>query len=178
MDLQAKRTKLAAEFEELRGKIEMLSAAQENRKLIAKGAVAGELVNILKADLPRTEEFQSPRDVDWSFGDNKVRVNGTAHFSESSQVFLRHAFHLALLSASAKHPLFRVPRLLILDGIEDGGMELERGHNLQLLILALSESLEVEHQIIVGTSQVAPQLNVSELIVGRIYSADAKSLAV
>ena len=45
------------------------------------------------------------------------------------------------------------------DGTSDpGGLELERNHHFQELIVEVSEASEVDHQLIFATSQIAPAL--------------------
>ena len=177
-DLQSKRATLEARKSALQDKILFLENKDEAIKTEASLSVANELVSLLRADLPRQEEFISASEVDWSFGDNRVIVNGHTQFSESSMVILKHCFHLALLAASAKHEFFRVPRFLLLDGIEDGGQEIERSHHLQELVVKLSKSLPADHQIIFATSQIAPSLHDSDLVVGKASTVDDKTLAI
>lgn len=177
-ELQNKRANLEARKSELQDKILFLENRDEAVKAEAMLSVANELVSLLRADLPRQEEFISAAAVDWSFGDNRVSVNGHTQFSESSMVILKHCFHLALLAASTKHEFFRVPRFLLLDGIEDGGQEIERSHHLQGLVVELSKSLPANHQIIFATSQIAPSLQDSDLVVGKASTVDDKTLAI
>lgn len=177
-DLQSKRVILETRKRELQDKILFLQNKDESVKAEARRSVANELVNLLRADLPRQEEFISAAAVDWSFGDNRVIVNGNTQFSESSMVILKHCFHLALLAASTRHEFFRVPRFLLLDGIEDGGQEIARSHHLQELVVKLSESLPADHQIIYATSQIAPSLQDSDLVVGKVSTVDDKTLAI
>jgi len=177
-DLQSKRSSLEARKGELQDKILFLENQDEAVKDEAKHAIVNELVNLLRADLPRQEEFINATNVDWSFGENRVVVNGHTQFSESSMVILKHCFHLALLAASTKHEFFRVPRFLLLDGIEDGGQEIERSHHLQELVVKLSESLPACHQIIFSTSQIAPSLQDSKLVVGKASTVSDKTLAI
>lgn len=177
-DLQNKRANLEARKSQLQDKIVLLENQDEAVKGEAKLSIANELISLLRADLPRQEEFISATNVDWSFGDNRVIVNGHTQFSESSMVILKHCFHLALLAASTKHEFFRIPRFLLLDGIEDGGQELERSHHFQELVVRLSESLPAAHQIIFSTSQIAPSLQDSDLVVGKASTVDDKTLAI
>jgi len=177
-ELTAKREALGAELERLRTTIETLTTAEVRRKADARHSVAVELIRLLRADLPRVAEFQNAEHVEWSFADNRISVNGSENFSESSTVILRHSFHLALLFASTKREYFRVPRFLILDGIEDGGLELPRSHHFQRLIVDMSAAIEVEHQIIYATSQIAPELEKPALVVGRAFTTADKSLDV
>lgn len=177
-DLQNKRAALEARKSDLQDRILFLENKDEAVKGDARLAVANELISLLQADLTRQEEFISAVAVDWSFSDNRVTVNGNTQFSESSMVILKHCFHLALLAASTKHQFFRVPRFLLLDGIEDGGQEIERSHHLQELVVSLSEALPADHQIIFATSQIAPSLRDSGLVVGKASTVNDKTLAI
>ncbi len=177
-DLQSKRSALEARKRELLDQITAFENQNENLKSVARLKIADALVRVLKADLPRQEEFISAAAVDWNFGQNRVSVNGHTQFSESSMVVLKHSFHLALLIASTQVPTFRVPRFLLLDGIEDGGQEISRSHHLQELIAEVSGSLTSTHQIIFATSQIAPSLAGSALVVGKNSTADSKTLSI
>ena len=56
-------------------------------------------------------------------------------------------------------------------------MEPERSHNFQRLVRELSETSEVEHQVILFTSMIAPELErESALLVGPHYTHDNKTL--
>lgn len=177
-DLQNSRATLEARKRELQDNILFFENKDEAIKAEARLSVANELIRLLRADLPRQEEFIHAASVDWSFGDNRVIVNGHTQFSESSMVILKHCFHLALLAASTKHEFFRIPRFLLLDGIEDGGQEIERSHHLQELVVQLSASLPADHQIIFSTSQIAPTLQDSDLVVGKASTVDDKTLSI
>ena len=178
LELQKQKNDLAARISELTTEIEKYAFAQESRKRDAKYAIATELKTLLRLDLQRQDEFINAEEVDWSFSENKVTVNGSTNFSESSMVILRHSFHLALLVASAKNSFFRIPRFLILDGIEDGGIELPRSYHFQKLIIETSKSLSTEHQIIFATSQINPELDHNDFVIGRPFTTENKSLSI
>jgi hypothetical protein len=177
-DLQSKRAGLEERKRVLLDLIAAIQNEDEESKSLARLKIAEALVRLLKADLPRQDEFISASAVDWDFGRNRVTVNGNTQFSESSMVILKHCFHLALLIASTQVPTFRVPRFLLLDGIEDGGQEIERSHHLQELIAEVSDSLTSTHQIIFATSQIAPSLATSSLVVGKESTVDNKTLSI
>ena len=120
-----------------------------------------------KEDFDRQTEFAEAESIGIDFAANRVTIDGQAHFSASSMVFARHAFHLALLMSSLEKDYFRYPRLLILDGIEDGGMEPERSYNFQRIIAKSSVNSTVAHQIIMTTMSVCPELDDEKYIVGR-----------
>lgn len=176
--LQAERAQLEKRRAELSDIILTIQSGDEDAKARIEKAIFDELIYLLRNDIPRQDEFINASAVGWSFGQNRVSVNGQTQFSESSMVVLKHCFHLSLLAASAKIDAFRYPRFVLLDGIEDGGQETERSHSLQRLIVSVSESLPSSHQIIFATSQIAPDLATNSLVVGKASSVDEKTLAL
>lgn len=169
---------IEADLEWIRGRIDAVNREQSNRQQMAYLSVANNLKFILRSDLYREDVFANADIINIDFAANQLSIDGQKQFSASSMVFLRHAFHLALLLASLQNKYFRYPRLLILDGIEDGGMETERSYNFQNIISQISQSTEVAHQIIMTTTNVAPELDKDEYIVGRKFTHDQKSLEI
>lgn len=176
-ELQEMRDRLNNELSNINSTIEKLHFAQESRKALVAFEISTTLARLLRLDLPRTKEFQEAENVQFSFVDNFISVNGATHFSESSTVVLRHLFHLALLSVATRLDFIRLPRFLILDGIEDGGMELERSHRLQKIIVDECATFKSEYQLIFATSQIDPALEIDDLVAGRSFTKDSKSLA-
>lgn len=174
--LQERRDELQQSIHQLDTTIETLTHAQEIRKRKVALEISQATSRLLKLDLYRQEEFKSAEVVRFSFEDNQVSVDGSTRFSESSTVVLRHLFHLALLTASTSVQEMRFPRFLMLDGIEDGGIELPRAYRLQEIIAAECDSYEVDFQVIMATSQIAPSLDSDRYVVGRRYSEDRRAI--
>ncbi|WLI10669.1 MULTISPECIES: hypothetical protein [Pseudomonas] len=149
-----------------------LERKQEKRKREVSAKLSENMVALLKKDLHLQPGFINASAVDFSFIDNTVLVNGSRNFSESSAVVLRHVFHLALLKTSTELPYMRVPRFMMLDGIDDGGMEKERSHNLQALIVSECEKIGVPFQVIYATSEINPEFQDGELVVGRYFNPE------
>lgn len=166
------------DLELIRGRIHAVNIQQKDRKNTAYLSVAENLKIILKKDLLRQEEFANAEEIDIDFGANELTIDRNKYFSASSMVFLRHSFHLALLLSSLQIDYFRYPRLLIIDGIEDGGMEPDRSHNFQRIIAYHSSASEVEHQIIMTTTNVSPELDTEAYVVGRKFTPLEKSINI
>jgi len=177
-DLQARRSALTEELARLEERIEAFKQRQESRKRDVASAIDAAMVRLLKLDLPLTPQFVDARNATFSFTDNSVSVNGTRNFSESSAVVLRHIFHLALLTASTQKAYLRVPRFVMLDGIDDGGMEETRSHKLQEIIVNECETYEVDYQLIFATKNINPAYEGSDLVSGRLFGPEARSLDV
>lgn len=174
--LQEMRDELQNSIIQLDTTIETLIHAQEIRKRKVALEISQATSRLLKLDFYRQEEFKTAEVVRFSFEENQISIDGSTRFSESSTVVLRHLFHLALLTASTNMQEMRFPRFLMLDGIEDGGIELPRAHRLQEIIAAECESYEVDFQVIMATSQIAPSLDSDRYVVGRRYSEDRRAI--
>ncbi|MCW6540284.1 AAA family ATPase [Yersinia ruckeri] len=177
-ELQKSRDSLQSEKEKLVSLIESLQNKEEKTKSDISSLIENIIIRLLKLDLDLQVEFIEARQVKFSFEDNTVYVNGSKNFSESSAVILRHIFHLALLSASLKKSYMRLPRFMMLDGIDDGGMEKGRSHNLQKIIVDEASTYEHDFQLIFATSEINPEYEDTELTVGRYFNPNARSLNV
>ncbi|ECC1694564.1 AAA family ATPase [Salmonella enterica subsp. salamae] len=177
-ELQRSRDSLQSEKERLESHINSLVSKEESLKHDISYEIESTTIRLLKQDLHLQAEFIDPKQVKFSFEDNTVYVNGSKNFSESSAVILRHLFHLALLTASLKKPYMRLPRFMMLDGIDDGGMEKGRSHNLQKIIVEETSTYEHDFQLIFATSEINPDFEDTELTVGRYYNPSSRSLDV
>ena len=181
-DLLEKLTQKLGEVESrlewTRGRIQAVIREQTDRRRTAYLSVVDNLKAILKEDLVRQIEFAQAGVIDIDFAANRLTIDSQKQFSASSMVFLRHSFHLAMLISSLERDYFRYPRLLILDGIEDGGMEVDRSYNFQNIIARHSMEADVVHQIIMTTMSVCPELDNDMYVVGRKFSHDEKSITM
>lgn len=177
-DKQKFKQDLVSRDSDLEEIIRSLSINQEYRTREVYLAITEKLGELLRKDLPRQEEFIKAESIQFSFSDNQIVVEGATKFSESSTVVLRHLFHLALLSVSTSIPTMRLPRFMMLDGIEDGGMELPRSHLLQEIIVEECSKFECEYQLIFATSQISPKLEDELYVVGRYFTEDDRSLKI
>lgn len=170
--------RLSQEIKSLEKRKEQLESERHRLQFEARNAVVEATASLIGRDLDREKVFRDARSIDFNFAQNVVLVDGRSNFAASSMVFVKNCFHLALLLASLRKSFFRYPRFLLLDNVEDKGMEMARSHNFQRLVLEMSRASECEHQIILTTSMVAPQLDVPELTVGDNYTYDKKSLRI
>ena len=176
--LKARMGELASEIERLELDIQTKRQSQEKRNSEAREVVQMIARGLLHADLPREEAFQSAHAVSVDFRNNKFSIDGRDQFSASSLCYLKNCIHYAILFASLQLPYFRYPRLIVCDNMEDKGMEEIRSQNFQRVIVERSREDEIEHQIIFTTSMIDPELDGSELCVGRYYTLAEKSLEV
>jgi hypothetical protein len=162
----------------LRQRNKLITVSLQNRLGVAYRAVEKEVLQLLHDDLPREDAFINAKTVQFDFAANKLGVDNEIYFSASSRVILRNSFFLGLFAAATKDSAFRHFRLCLLDTIEDKGMQDERSHNFQRLIVRVSQLATSEHQIIFGTSMIAPDLDVSTLTVGHYSTREHRTLRI
>lgn len=177
-ELIERKASLNADISRLKSRNELISDSLKNRLSIAYGEVEQEVLDLLHGDLPREDTFISAKTVQFEFSSNKLGVDGESYFSASSRVVLRNSFFVGLFAAATKDPSFRHFRFCILDTIEDKGMQDERSHNFQRLIVQVSQTAKTEHQIIFGTSMIAPDLDVPTLTIGHYSTREQRTLAL
>lgn len=177
-ELSRRKDEMNDRITRLRNENERLKAAQEKQLSRAKTMIADEVRDLLMHDLRRQDSFENPRNIQFDFASNTITVDGRTYFSASSRVILKSSFFLGFFSAATKDPAFRHPRFVMIDTIEDKGMEPERSHNFQNQILRKSNDAKVEHQIIFATSMISPDLDDEDFLVGRFYTRDEPTLKI
>ncbi len=176
MDSAAQIKLMKGRIFDLEGKIKTGLGTQEERRFDANLVVERIAKFFLHKDLAREAAFEVANEVTVDFERNICEVDGRVNFSASSITYLRASVNFALFFASLELSFFRYPRFIINDNIEDKGMEEKRSQNFQKLIVQLSKDSAVQHQIILTTSMIAPELDTDELCIGPKYTPSHKTL--
>ena len=181
LELQAlseEKARLQEQINRLKDRHAALEAASKRRRAQALTRVSDNACTILRQDLERQIEFQNAQNVVVNFGDNSVLVDGELNFAESSNVIVKNTAILSLLLAATQDRQFYHPRFVLLDNIEDKGMEQDRSHNFQEIVVRSSRETKTEHQIIFTTSMFNPELNEEELVIGPYYTHEHRTLDI
>lgn len=174
--LIAERDAAQSEVDRLTALINRLQHATSARVQEAMRRVASAARSLLMQDLNRQEEFRQPAQVFIDFADDAILVDGKMNFAESSNVVLKNVAILSLLGAATRDEKFFHPRFLLMDNVEDKGMEQVRSHNFQKIIVDLSNSVSTPHQIILTTSMLNPDLDLDEFTIGPHYHKELHTL--
>jgi hypothetical protein len=174
--ISAEKAQLQEQITRLKDRHSALQLAGRSRKAQALSLVSQIARNILRQDLERQAEFRSAGSVSINFADNSVQVDGELNFAESSNVIVKNTTILSLLLAATEDEKFYHPRFALFDSIEDKGMEQERSHNFQEIILRASEAAKLEHQIIFTTSMLNPALDDEKYVIGPHYTHEYQTL--
>lgn len=176
LELQVERDTTQTTVNSLKDKIELIGKQRLKREPEIVELVSEKLCDLLKKDNGAEKEFKDAASVEFDFAANSVSVNGKTAFSESGMVLLNNAFHVALLMVSLEKKYVRLPRFMILDGIENGGMEDDRSQNFQKIVTESLSSYECDFQLIFATKNIDPSLKSDKYMVGEEYDEFNKSL--
>jgi hypothetical protein len=155
-----------------------LETQSQRRRADALARVSEKAKAILRQDLERQPEFRAAQSVTVNFADNSVLVDGELNFAESSNVIVKNTAVLSLLLAALDDEKFYHPRFILLDNVEDKGMEQRRSHNFQEIIVRASEQAYIDHQIIFTTSMMNPELDEDDYVIGPHYTHENRTLNV
>lgn len=167
---------LQKQIEELRQSVKLKEDKQRVNLQKALRKIEEIALLILREDLDRQEEFKTANEVSVNFLKDSFALDGGNNFSASSNTYLKNAVRFAIFFASLELPYFRYPRFIICDNMEDKGMEKERTQNFQKVITKLSETYDIDHQIIFTTSMIETALDNSGHCVGEFYTKANKTL--
>lgn len=175
--LSNEKAALQEQISLLKDRQKALEVASQQRRNQALTRVSETAKQILKQDLDRQDEFRNAKSVTVNFGENTILVDGELNFAESSNVIVKNAAILALLLAATQDKEFFHPRFVLLDNIEDKGMEQTRSYNFQEIILRASNAATLDHQIIFTTSMLNPALDHAEYAIGPHYTHENRTLS-
>lgn len=174
--LKTKKAKANQRLSELQIELDEVSALQENRYVSVYGSIESNAKELLKLDGGYEEAFKAPEEVTLDFAKDKMYVNGRSKFSASSMVVMKNSIRFSIFSHAADDKYSRLPNLLLLDNIEDKGMQKERSQNFQKQMVEVSKSIESDFQLIYTTSMIADELEGSDLCVGPFYAKGSHTL--
>lgn len=174
--LSLRKRELQNQIQERKDRKEVLERQAQKRRNVALNSISEWARLLLRSDLDRQPEFRDPQLVSVNFRDDAIFVDGQMNFAESSNVYLKNAAIFGMFMAAGHDKKFNHPRFALLDNIEDKGMEPERSHLFQRLIVEYSTELANSHQIIFTTSMMNPKLELDEYVIGPHYTHERRTL--
>ena len=172
----AEKSKLDEEIGEIERRLGSLRQEAAERRPLALSRISELGMGLLRSDLPRQSEFINASDLAVNFVNDSISVGGLVNFAESSNVILKNSAILALFLAACDDEQFNHPRFLLIDNIEDKGMEEERSHLFQRRIVERSTESRLPYQVIFTTSMMNPALELEDYTIGPAYTSECRSL--
>lgn len=167
---------IQADINKFKDRQKALEVIGRKRRSVALTQVSDIAKEILLLDFDRQVEFKRAKSISLNFTDDVTTVDGEMNFSDSSSVILKNTALFSLFLSSIKDSKFYHPRFLLLDNIEDKGMQEDRSHNYQKIIVNALKNTDENHQLIFTTSMITPELDLEEYTVGPYYTNENKTL--
>lgn len=175
--LKLRKTRAIENISSLQNQLDEISTLQENRYVSVYDSIESKARELLKLDGGYEDSFVEPEEVTFDFAKDKMYVNGRSKFSASSMVIMKNSIRFAIFAHAADDQYSRFPNLLLMDNIEDKGMQKERSQNFQKQMVEFSESIKSDFQLIYTTSMIADELEDTALCVGPHYAKGTHTLA-
>lgn len=175
-ELQGSKSQLNTEITTLKDELRWLDSARQVRKSTVLNDIGRVSLDILSKDLGYEEAFQEAEELFFDFVKDEIRLDGRSRFSASSMVYLKNALRFSIFYQSVTDSKYRYPRFLIVDNVEDKGMQPERSQNFQRLMVEYCQKLESDYQLIFTTSMIDPGLDKSEYCRGKYYKRGEHTL--
>jgi len=174
--LSASKAALQEDIDIMGRRAESLQKSAGKRRSFALSKVSNIASTLLRSDLPRQDEFLKADGVALNFQNDSVTVNDRINFAESSNVYLKNTAIFSLFLAATMDKEFYHPKFLLFDNIEDKGMEENRSHNFQRLIVEHATNSETNFQVIFTTSMMNPDLELEDYVIGPAYTKEQPTL--
>ena len=174
--LKLKKYKAMQRISALQVDLDQISELQENRYVDVYSSIEAKAQELLRLDGGYEEAFKTPEEVTFDFSKDKMYVNGRSKFSASSMVVMKNSIRFSIFAHAADDKYSRLPNLLLMDNIEDKGMQKERSQNFQEQMVEVSKNIKSKFQLIFTTSMIADELEGSNLCVGPFYAKGKHTL--
>ena len=175
-EAQLRRDELQRQIDDVKAVIEISEKRNRDQISQARRSIELEVLDFLRRDLERQSTFVNGEAVNFEFDGDRINVNGESFFSASSMVYLRNSFIASFAIASANHKSLSHPRFMLMDTVEDKGMEPERSRNFQRILYEKSTAATSVNQMIIATSMIAPELDNPDVTVGDFYTHENRTL--
>lgn len=167
--IMEKKAELSKEISKLEDAISAAERSRENNREKLYTAINDNTISLIKND-PRNELEKVER-ISFDFGKDEMFAVGKASPAASTGSYLKNSFFFSIFQASLEYKSARYPRFIIMDNIEDKGMQTDRIHQFHNDIIEISNGSNVKHQILLTVRSEMMQEKLVELglCVGREY---------
>lgn len=168
-EIKQRKADLNAEISRLKDAIEAANALREENRSAIYTSINDLTMQLIKND-PSMELADINR-ISFDFGKDDVVAVGKDSPAASTGTYLKNSFFFALFLVSLTNKFVRYPRFIIMDNIEDSGLETNRVQQFHRDIIEHSKATNTVHQIIftARSEVITEELDNSALCVGKHY---------
>ena len=166
-----KRKSLGLELAALEEKIKTLENQREQKRNKIYSKINDFTVELIHND--PSNELENVDHISFDFARDELFTPNKTSPAASTGCYLKNAFFFSIFLTSLHKDLdVRYPRFIILDNVEDKGLETNRIQQFHRDVIERSKNSQVEHQIIITARSevVTDEIRNSDMIVGEEYN--------
>ena len=171
-EISEKKAELNDQISRLKDQIHATEGLREGRK--------GEIytdINDLTIDLIKNDPIQELKNVErisFDFAKDELFAIGKDSPAASTGSYLKNSFFFSLFLLSLKHPNVRYPRFIVMDNLEDKGLQDDRVQQFHQDVIRRSEETQVKHQIIftARSEVITEELEQSGMCIGENFDGN------
>jgi hypothetical protein len=126
--------------------------------------------------MERQEGFHRSTSVEIDYRNNRFSLGSIKSLSASSTAYMRNSIFISELVAANGNSAMRHLQVLLLENLEDKGMEPERYYNLHRTIVERTTTLGGDWQIFIATADWNPNLTEGFTRIGPRYTHGRRTL--
>ena len=150
-------------------KIESIHLKNEAKLNDSLQLITDNLKRLLLNDIGADKDLKKIKDIKINFEKNRLFIDERTNFAASTMGYIKNCFAIGLWEASVENSTFKLPRFMLLDNLEDKGIEDDRICNIQNSINDFCENSAVSCQIIISASVLNSKFINTDKVIGRYY---------
>lgn len=177
-EISQTKSNLETEISVLEAKIIQGDSSREKRRAEVSQIINDKTIQLINND-PNAELKNIDR-IEFNFGKNDIIAVGKDSPAASTGTYLKNAFFFSLFLTSLEKDFVRYPRFIIMDNIEDSGLENNRVQQFHKDIMDQSERAQTPHQIIftARSETVSQELEQSGFCIGENYNESTQNYSL
>lgn len=173
-----KKAELNEQISRLKDQIQATENLRENKKNTIYTDVNDLTISLIKND--PIQELKNVDRISFDFGKDELFAVGKDSPAASTGSYLKNAFFFALFLLSLKHTSVRYPRFIVMDNLEDKGLQDDRVQQLHQDIIKHSQETNVKHQIIftARSEVITDDLEKSGMCIGKNFDGNQEKYSL
>ncbi len=171
-EISEKKAELNERISRLKDQIHSTESLREGKKSSIYTDINDLTINLIKNDpIPELKDVER---ISFDFAKDELLAVGKDSPAASTGSYLKNAFFFSLFLLSLKHSSVRYPRFIIMDNLEDKGLQDDRVQQFHQDIIKHSEETQVKHQIIftARSEVITEELEQSGMCIGENFDGN------
>lgn len=171
-EISEKKAEINEQISRLKDQIQGVENLRESKKNTIYTDINDLTISLIKND--PIQELKGVDRISFDFGKDELFAVGKDSPAASTGSYLKNAFFFSLFLLSLKHSSVRYPRFIVMDNLEDKGLQDDRVQQFHQDIISHSQESSVKHQIIftARSEVITDALEKSGMCIGKNFDGN------